>query len=206
MEEPLRGRLEGKNIDRAAGILRSGGVAVLPTDTIYGFHCACSSREAIDRIIRLKGRRKSAGLILLASSPGMAEKLVSKWPPGAEKGLRTVWPAPVTAILPASEDLPVVLRPKGKVAVRVPDMPELLRLIRRAGEPLVSTSVNRTGEPPLNSMAAILREFSGLDAYLGRIRPGGRAPSTIVDLTGKRPEIVRQGAGKKEVRAAFRMT
>ncbi len=78
MEKPVKGYLEGRNIDKVAAILRSGGLAVLPTDTIYGFHCVYSSRPTIERIRRLKGRSKSAGFILLASSLEMADMLVRK--------------------------------------------------------------------------------------------------------------------------------
>jgi L-threonylcarbamoyladenylate synthase len=193
MEKPLEGYLEGPAIAPLASILRACGVAVLPTDTIYGFHCVISDLTPIDRIIRLKGRSKSSGLILLASSRRMVDSVVDKWPDGTKDILFSLWPAAVTAILPASRKIPVALRPDDKVAVRIPAMPALLALIEKIGGPIVSTSVNRSGRPPMNRIGEIRRAFPGLDAYISRRGPGSRSPSTVIDLTGDRVRIVRRG-------------
>ncbi len=203
MEKQVKGYLEGRNIDKVAAILRSGGVAVLPTDTIYGFHCMYSNRSSVDRIMSLKGRSRSAGLILLASSLGMADRLIGRWPAGARDILGSLWPAPVTAILPASRRIPAALRPKGGVAVRIPAMDSLIELIKRTGEPLVSTSVNRSGKPPLVMIGEIKRIFPGLEACISRRGPGSRNPSTLVDLTGREALIVRQGKYARHVASAF---
>jgi len=205
MEKQVKGYLEGRNIDKVATILRSGGVAVLPTDTIYGFHCMYSNRPSVDRIMSLKGRSRSVGLILLASSLGMVDRLVDRWPAGARDILGSLWPAPVTAILPASRRIPAALRPKGGVAVRIPAMDSLIELIKRTGEPLVSTSVNRSGKPPLVMIGEIKRIFPGLEACISRRGPGSRSPSTLVDLTGREALIVRQGKYARRVASAFGM-
>ena len=205
MEKQVKGYLEGRNIDKVATILRSGGVAVLPTDTIYGFHCMYSNRPSVDRIMSLKGRSRSVGLILLASSLGMADRLVGRWPAGARDILGSLWPAPVTAILRASRRIPAALRPKGGVAVRIPAMDSLIELIKRTGEPLVSTSVNRSGKPPLVMIGEIKRIFPGLEACISRRGPGSRSPSTLVDLTGREALIVRQGKYARHVASAFGM-
>ena len=110
MEEAVKGYLEGWNIDAVAAKLRSGGVAVLPTDTIYGLHCVYSSRSSLDKIRRLKGRSESTGFILLVSSLEMADRIVRKWPAGSRDILGSLWPAPVTVILPASKKIPAALR------------------------------------------------------------------------------------------------
>lgn len=203
MEKPVEGCLEGRNIDAVAARLRSGGVAVLPTDTIYGFHCVYSNRSSLDRIRRLKGRSESAGFILLVSSLEMADRLVESWPSGARDILGALWPASVTAILPASKMIPAALRPKGGVAVRMPAMPSLLALIGKTGEPLVSTSANRSGQPPVNRIGEIERTFPGLDAYVSRRGPGSRIPSTVIDITGKEPHMVRPGRSARRAAAAF---
>jgi tRNA threonylcarbamoyl adenosine modification protein (Sua5/YciO/YrdC/YwlC family) len=203
MEEALTGHLEGRNTAAVAGRLRAGGVAVLPTDTIYGFHCVCSSVSSIDRIRKIKGRSRSAGFILLASTIEMADTLVSKWPPGVREAIDSLWPAPVTAILPASKKIAPALRPGGGVAVRIPAMPSLLRLIEMTGEPLLSTSVNRSGSPPMNRIGEIEAAFPGLEAYMSRRGGGGRIPSTVVDLKGRRPRLLRSGRDAEKVAAAF---
>lgn len=203
MEKPVEGYLDSRNIDAVAASLRAGGVAVLPTDTIYGFHCVCSSETSIDRIRWLKGRSKPSGFILLASSLGMADRLVEKWPAGIRDILASLWPAPVTAILPASRKIHAVLRPEGGVAVRIPAMPSLVTLIKRTGEPLVSTSANRSGQPPVNRIAGIRMTFPGLDAYISRRGPGSVSPSTVIDLTGREARIIRPGRSARRAAAAF---
>lgn len=203
MEKPVEGYLDGRNIEIVAAMLRSGGVSVLPTDTIYGFHCVYSNRSSLDRIRRLKGRSGSAGFILLASSLEMVDGLVDDWPFGARDILGSLWPAPVTVILPASKKVPGTLRPEGGVAVRIPAMLSMIALIERTGEALVSTSANRSGLSPLRSIGDIRKTFPGLDAYISR--KGGRVggPSTVISLTGMEASIVRPGRSAEQAAAAF---
>ena len=121
MEEPLRGYLSKAMATKVAAVLRDGGVAVLPTDTIYGLHCVASNKEAVGRIRKIKGRGGGRGFILLAAGMEMADRLVGRWPLGARELLARIWPAPLTAILPASEKLDPALAPQGIVALRIPD-------------------------------------------------------------------------------------
>jgi tRNA threonylcarbamoyl adenosine modification protein (Sua5/YciO/YrdC/YwlC family) len=201
METPLNGRFDPETIARCAALLRGGGVAVLPTDTIYGFHCAAAIPRAVGRIRRLKGR-EAGGFILLASSLEMAARLVSRWPGRSREILARLWPGRVTAILPASRSVDAALSPGGRVAVRVPRQAALAACIRETGLPLVSTSVNRKGEAPMTRIAEIRATFPGLDAYIGRNGPGPRIPSTVLDLTGPAPVVVREGASLDTVLAA----
>lgn len=191
---PLTGFLDRARTARAARVLAAGGVAVLPTDTLYGFHCAASRLDAAERIRAAKGRGVNAGFILLACDLDMVDGLVSRWPARARETLRGIWPAPLTAILPASRAVPRGLSPRGTVAVRVPAREELRAIIRLLGEPAVSTSVNITGRRPMSRIAAIRARFPGFEAYLSlRGRPLG-LPSTVVDFTGAAPRLVRAGA------------
>ncbi|MCX5754457.1 MAG: L-threonylcarbamoyladenylate synthase [Candidatus Krumholzibacteria bacterium] len=177
----------------AAAVLASGGIAVFPTDTIYGFHCAISNRRAIGMILELKGRRKRGGFILLAADAEMAGTLVAHWPGESRKRLSRIWPAPLTAVLPARRTLSPFLSPGGKVAVRVPARADLRALIERIGEPIVSTSVNLSGREPMARIADIRRAFPGLGAYLSRRGRSPALPSTIVDFTVDPPLLVRPG-------------
>ena len=187
------GRLGRSTIRAAAAVLASGGIAVLPTDTIYGFHCAASKSRAIEGILELKGSRRREGFILLAADAAMAASLVARWPGASRETLGRIWPAPLTAILPARTMLSPLLAPRGKVAVRVPALADLRDLIAALGEPLVSTSVNRSGGEPMASIADIREAFPGLGGYLSRRgRPSSR-PSTIVDFTARDPVLVRAG-------------
>jgi L-threonylcarbamoyladenylate synthase len=193
MEKTVAGYLTTARSREVAAILSAGGVAILPTDTIYGFHCAASAHDAVERIRKLKGSKKRVGFILLVSDIGMVDAVVSGWPPGAREHLASVWPAPLTVILPASRTLAPVIAPRRTVAVRVPDLRGLRILIRRVGEPLISTSVNRAGGRPLTKIGEIRREFPGLDAYISRRGGHSRKPSTVVDFTRRPCTLVRSG-------------
>ena len=84
-------------LDRALDFLRSGGVVVLPTDTIYGFHAAVSSRDAVDRIAELKGSESERRYLLLADSLAMVERYVASFGCTSRAQLSSIWPAPVTS-------------------------------------------------------------------------------------------------------------
>lgn len=193
MRTRLAGSPETASRRRLAALLAAGGVAVLPTDTLYGLSCAASSAEAIERIRRLKGRRRGAGFILLASDLEMVSTIVARWPAGARETLARIWPAPLTAILPARRGLPAALAPRGAVAVRVPARAGLRRLVAALGEPVVSTSVNRAGRRPIGRIAEIERSFPGLDAYVPQRGRAAARPSTIVDFTVAPPVLARAG-------------
>lgn len=190
---PVTGYLDRSAIRKVAARIAAGGVAVLPTDTVYGFHCAVSRLEAVETIRRFKGRRGKSGFILLASDVAMAGRLVARWPGESRKLLTDIWPAPLTAILPARKEFPPVLSSRGTIAVRVPAHANLRALIKSVGEPLVSTSVNVSGHRPLTRMADIRKAFPGLDAYLGQRGRPPESPSTIVDFTLRKPALVRAG-------------
>lgn len=166
---------------------------MLPTDTIYGFHCAVSNRRAIEMILDLKGRRARSGFILLAADEAMADTLVARWPGESRSMLIRIWPAPLTAILPARKTLSAILAPGGKVAVRVPARADLRALIERIGEPIVSTSANLSGREPMTRIADIRKAFPGLGGCLSRRGRSSALPSTIVDFTVDPPLLVRPG-------------
>ena len=205
MEEPLRGRFTGSKVTRIAAVLSEGGVVVLPTDTLYGFHCLATRPDAVARVRRLKGgegprrarrserREKRSGFILLASDMIMVDRLVSPWPKGAREKLSRIWPAPLTAILPASKGMDGSLAPLGRAAIRIPALAELRSLIKLCGQPLVSTSVNVTGSEPMTRISEIIRMFPGLDGYISRRGRPGAKPSTIVDMTATPPKLLRLG-------------
>lgn len=193
MEKEITGYINDSRMGMLAVLLKGGGIAVLPTDTIYGFHCLASSRTAVDDLIEIKGRDRDSGFILLASSMQMVDSLVAEWPGGAREILEICWPAPLTAILPASDRIMPVLSPNGKVALRIPSDEGLCELISMIGEPIVSTSVNRSGHPPLERISDIRKEFPGLQAYISRRGRGRAGSSTLIDLSSGRMEMIRQG-------------
>ena len=193
MEKPLTGKLDSFTLNQLAALLSEGGVAVLPTDTIYGFHCIAGSRVAIERIRELKGRGREGGFILLACSMEMADSFVSDWPGDSRETLSKIWPAPLTAILPASDSIEEILAPRGKIAVRIPAFVDLRALVKKTGHPFVSTSVNITASIPLTRISEIMKAFPGLDAYISQRGRPGTQTSTIVDFTTRPPKLLRPG-------------
>lgn len=176
----------------ASDALVRGAVVVLPTDTLYGFSAALSWEAAVRRIATIKQAPNDRRFIILASSIDMVGKYVGSFGCATKAGLAAMWPASFTAILPSGAKCPAWVGPT--VAIRVPDSAPLRAVIEKVGEPIVSTSVNRAGQAPVDDAHAILREFGEeVDAVFERTGPGGDV-STIVDLCGKTARVVRGGS------------
>lgn len=193
MDKPVTGYFTPEKAALVARILDGGGLAVLPTDTIYGFHCVSGKIEAVRKIIRIKGAASRKGFILLADDIGMVDDLVSEWPGDARSKLERLWPCPLTAVLPAGGRLPVELVFGGKLAVRVPKAPYLRRIVSMLGQPLVSTSVNLAGKSPETHISGIIKKFPGIDAYISKRGRCINEPSTLVDFTSLPPKVIRRG-------------
>jgi len=166
-------------LDEIADVIRAGGVALLPTDTIYGLHASATNEQAIARIRSMKERGDDKPFVVIASSVEQLKELGATIP----DALSELWPAPLTAIVAAGEK---------SVAARIPDLTWLRSLLDQTG-PLVSTSANRSGEPPITTpemLASDLRD--AVDAVLDA-GPREGQPSTIVDFTGNAPRMVREG-------------
>jgi tRNA threonylcarbamoyl adenosine modification protein (Sua5/YciO/YrdC/YwlC family) len=165
-----------------ANALLGGAVVLMPTDTIYGLHAVAANAEAVARIAELKGRDEQAKpFIVLASSIAQLPDLGITASPDVLQALASLWPAPLTAVLP---------RGGTSLAVRVPDVLWLRALADRTG-PLVSTSANRSGEPPVDRPDALARDLhNAVDVVDGGVRDG--EPSAILDLTGTEPRFIRE--------------
>ncbi len=166
-------------LDDLAAVLRGGGVALIPTDTIYGLHSMATDERAIARIAAMKGRGHDKPFVIIASSIDQLRALGATVP----EELSRIWPAPLTAILASGGTT---------IAARIPDLEWLRAMLERTG-PLVSTSANRSGEPPVMSPDDLAQDLQdGLDAVLDQGPCEGK-PSTIVDFTGAEPRLVREG-------------
>jgi L-threonylcarbamoyladenylate synthase len=171
--------------------LRAGGILLLPTDTIYGLHAIATDESALARITDIKGRNESKPFVVLGASLAQFEEIGIDIRPDLRKALQEIWPAPLTAILPLSRPI-AASRGAASLAVRVPALDWLRALLARTG-PLVSTSANRSGEPPVDRPENLARE---LQNSLDGIADGGLCqgePSTIVDFTGGEPQLIREG-------------
>lgn len=164
----------------AAEIVRAGGVVAFPTDTVYGLG---ATDAGMARIYELKGRDPAKPLVLMAAA---VEPLLERADvtPAALRLMSRFWPGPLTIVLRSGDVT---------VGMRVPDHALARSLLASTG-PLWTTSANRSGEPDALTAAAAATALPGLDAVLdGGRAPGGR-PSTVVDLSGPRPVLLREGA------------
>lgn len=182
-----------------AGSLLKGEIAVLPTDTIYGFSCAAASRQAIRRIYRLKGRDEKKPLIILVSSLAMARRY-AHIKPGIEAKLASIWSAssrPTTVILSDKENLPPEISAgSGGLAVRLPKSDFLIRIIRKINQPLVSTSLNISGQEEINEVDNLAahwpRRNNQPDMVIDAGRPRRRRASRVIDWRNDKPVVIRR--------------
>jgi len=183
----------GPWLAQIAQVIRDGGVAVVPTDTLYGFTARFDARAAVERVAVAKGRDDRSPFLLLVSESASLRFLARDLPPAAV--LDRLWPGPVTVLCAGRPDIDRrFLGERGTVAVRRPQAPVLVQLLEAIPVPVLSTSVNRAGEPPLTDPTRIAAEFGPAIDLLadGGLRSG--APSAIVDLSRRPPALVRAGA------------
>ena len=176
--------------------LREGGVVATPTDTLYGLAADVRNETALQRVFDIKGRPANLALPVLVANWEQVG-MVAQVPEGPVGQLASAfWPGSLTLVLPKRPGLsPLVTGGRETVAVRMPDHWVPLNLAGALGAPVTGTSANRSGQPDLNSPAEI-REHLG--DSVGAVVDAGPAPggvqSTIVDFTGERPALLREGA------------
>jgi len=181
------------NIMVAAQIVRSGGLVVYPTETVYGLGCDPFNVEAVKRILDVKGDRKKP-LPVLAASIVDVDKVAFVSPNGKRLAAK-FWPGPLTMVFPKKPALPdVVTFGWDSVGLRIPDSDVALNLTRLSGGLLIGSSANRTGEEPSRAV----QEISGeLKEMVDVVLDGGATvqgmPSTVADLTSEKPRILREG-------------
>jgi L-threonylcarbamoyladenylate synthase len=178
-------------VQLAVDAMKRGEVVILPTDTLYGFSAALGSRDAFERIIQLKRGVDDRRFVHLAASLEMVERYVKDWGTTTRDNLSRIWPAALTAVLPAAHCPDWV----GKsVAFRVPEYEPVRRIIEELGEPILSTSVNRARQTPLGDADAIEVEFGAeIELMFSRRNGAGGPASTLVDFTASPPRVLRHG-------------
>lgn len=173
-----------------AGQIRKGMICILPTDTFYGFHVSVYCPDGIERVRRLKRQPDGRSYVVLAT-PDHFQDLGIVSQPERIRILNDTWPAPLTVVFKSRN---VSLFPDGTVAVRVPDHPVWIALFQQGSPPVISTSVNRSGDPPLENTEDIRKTFlEGVDIMLDLGSSPAGLPSTIIDLTTDIPKLIREG-------------
>ncbi len=186
-------------IERAADILRRGGVMIFPTDTLYAIGCSALSTPAIDKVCRLKRLNPLKNTLSIICSDISQASEYARIDNKAFALLRAHTPGPYTFILPASQKLPKAFKGRHTVGVRIPDNPISRRLAEELGAPILTTSIPSEGlsDDEITHPAEITLRFesSGADLMIDGGQ-GSAIPSTVVDITdSSSPEVIRQGAG-----------
>ena len=180
------------NVERAARVLREGGLVGMPTETVYGLAALLWRRDALRETFRLKGRPADNPLIVHVAHLADLEGVVAAWPETAARLADRFWPGPLSLVLPKRPEVPEEATGGGDtVAVRVPAHPVALRLIDAVGGPLTAPSANPfMGLSPTRAAHVAL---PGLDLVLDGGPCAVGIESTVVDLSGETPRLLRPG-------------
>jgi L-threonylcarbamoyladenylate synthase len=194
------------SVDRAVEILKNGGIVAFPTDTVYGLGGDVFNVRAVERIYRVKQRSRHLPLpVLLADSTQLAD-IVASVPETARYLMRRFWPGGLTLVLPKKDTLPdIITAGSNKVAVRIPDHVVPISLIRGLGAPIIGTSANISDKPsPVTAEEVEQQLDSQVDLIIDMGRCPGGLESTVVDVTGEIPVILRRGViSEEEIRAVY---
>jgi L-threonylcarbamoyladenylate synthase len=183
------------HVAEAARILERGGIVALPTETFYGLAADGFCRSALTRINALKRKPARSPILLLFDEAGQVAQVAARLPERFHELAASFWPGPLTLVVPAAPDVPEeITGGSGTVAVRVPGLALPRRLAREIGRPITGPSANRHAESPCRTAEDVAQVFGDtIDAILdGGSTTAGR-PSTILDLCGARPRVLREG-------------
>ena len=183
-------------LDEAARIIRAGGIVAVPTDTLYGLAVDPFSDAAVARVFAVKGRAAERGLPLIAADADQITSTLGALPPIARALADVFWPGPLTLLLDAPATLAAeVSGGTGRVGVRVPAHDVARAICRACASVVTATSANVSGEPAVNDPDEVERTLGPrIDALIDAGQTHGGPPSTIVDVTGSTPRLVRLGA------------
>ena len=184
---------DSEGLARAAELLRSGEVIAFPTDTVYGLGARAADRAALLKIFAIKGRPLGRALVLMTAHPSE----LANWVELDETALAYMarwWPGPLTLVLRAKPGVrpPLAMDEPRTLAVRIPDHPVALDLLRTLGEPLGTTSANPSGSAAALTAIQVCW-LPGLAAVIDAGRAPGGVASTLLDVSGPEPVVLREG-------------
>lgn len=186
---------DGGSIERAAEVLRAGGLVAFPTETVYGLGANALDATAVAKIFAAKGRPAGNPLIVHTADVDSARALVADWPAEAQQLAERFWPGPLTLVLPRRPIVPDLVSAGGPtVAVRVPAHPVALALLRACRLPLAAPSANRsTRLSPTRAEHVLGGLADRIDLLLDAGPTTGGLESTVLDLTSRPPRVLRPG-------------
>lgn len=191
---------EREIIRKAAQVIKAGGLIAFPTETVYGLGADGLNPEAITKIFAAKGRPADNPLILHIANPKDVFYLAEIVPLKAQVLMERFWPGPLTLVMPKSKFIPEeITAGLDTVAIRMPQHPVALALIRESGVPLAAPSANLSGYPSPTEAAHVVHDLSGkIEAVLDAGPTGVGLESTVLDISGEVPVILRPGGVTKE--------
>jgi tRNA threonylcarbamoyl adenosine modification protein (Sua5/YciO/YrdC/YwlC family) len=189
-------------IKKVVDVLRNGGLIIYPTDTVYGLGCDITNTKALERVAKIKGiKLDKANFSFVCSDLSNISDYVKQIDTATFKILKRALPGPYTFILPGNNDLPKEFRKKKTVGIRVPDNNIIIDIVKMLGNPIVSTSIHDddavleySTDPEL-----IFEKWQNLVDMVIDGGYGDNMPSTIIDLSGYEPEVVREGKGSLDI-------
>ena len=191
-----------KEIAKAVKVLKDGGLVIYPTDTVYGLGCDITNTKALERIAKIKGvKLDKANFSFICSDLSNLSDYVRQIDTATFKLLKRALPGPYTFILPGNTNLPKEFKKKTTVGIRIPDNSIALEIVRQLGNPIVSTSIHDeddvveyTTDPEL-----IFEKWQNLVDLVIDGGYGDNIGSTIIDLSGDEPIVVREGKGSLDI-------
>jgi L-threonylcarbamoyladenylate synthase len=193
---------ENEVILNAASIVSRGGVIAYPTETIYGLGADATNEQAIRRIFEIKGRNFSNPISVIIGRPDDVHPLVRTIPEAAQKLMDAFWPGPLTIVFEAADGIsPLLTANTGRIGIRLSGHDGARRIARAAGKPLTATSANLSGAPECETPDQVLRQIGDrIDAVIDLGKTGGMTASTVIDVSGARPALLREGGiTRKEI-------
>ncbi len=191
-----------KQVEKVVNVLRQGGLVIYPTDTVYGLGCDITNSKALQRIARIKGvKLEKANWSFICADLSNLSDYVRQIDSATFKILKRTLPGPYTFILPGNNNLPKDFKKKKTVGIRVPDNAIARALVIGLGHPIVSTSIRDdddileyTTDPEL-----IFEKWQNLVDVVIDGGYGDNVASTVIDLSGDTPEVIREGKGSLEI-------
>lgn len=186
-----------KGIEKAFQIINQGGIAIFPTDTVYGIGCNPYNKTAVERIYKIKSRNISKAVPILVYSKEIASK-ITEFDEFTEKIMDKFWPGPLTLIMKLTDEkLKTSLNLKEKIAVRVPNHKCTLGLLKKC-DMIVGTSANISGKPSYTNSDECFKDLQEYDIFVdgGTITSGGE--STVIEIENEEIKIIREGSLTKE--------
>jgi L-threonylcarbamoyladenylate synthase len=182
-------------IEKAADIVKKGGMLLFPTRTLYGIGVDAFNPDAVNRVFKIKQRATDSPLSVLVKSINDVTSLAAEIPSAALKFMETFWPGSLTIVFKARPEVPSGLTAgTGKIGIRIPEHPVAVRLVESLDCPLTGTSANLSGHPGADCIEDLPSEIiTGVDLVIDSGKLKGGTGSTVVDVTTTPPTIIRVG-------------